>query len=272
MSNVPWTHCLPDIPEGCNVQSNNIDVRTQIWSWGWYPYVQDILASNTNVFNYSEGYVCSLTPDTHPDPNNFYTIVCSLQPNQIPWLLDDNCINFMMVTFGGIYYMDYSNLEVCCSTYLPPEINNIVFDYCISELCTSSIIVEAHDPEGGTLTYAYEPLDGGSIIGTGPDVHFDPPAISSGYPCPHHVKVTVTSDKTGLSASQTIGIYVKIAGDINGDGKVNATDKLLLRNKLGWSGTPGSVPEDINCDGNVNATDKLILRQKLGLSWGCVCP
>jgi hypothetical protein len=114
--NFPWTHCLPDIPEGCKVQSTEIEVRAQVWYWGWYPYVQDILASNTTVFNYSEGYVCTLTPATHPNPNNFYTIVCSLKSNQIPWLLDNNCINFIMVTFGGTYYMDYSKLEVCCST------------------------------------------------------------------------------------------------------------------------------------------------------------
>jgi endoglucanase len=65
---------------------------------------------------------------------------------------------------------------------------------------------------------------------------------------------------------------VKISGDINGDGKVNPTDLLLLRKKLGWSGDPGSIPEDINCDGLVNPTDLLILRKTLGLDWGCVCP
>jgi YD repeat-containing protein len=153
----------------------------------------------------------------------------------------------------------------------PPVINDILFKGCISELCTSPIQVVASDPCGGSLTYTYEPLDGGTIIGSGSSVVFNPPAINPGYPCPHHVKVTVTSSNSGLSTSQTIGISVKIAGDINGDGKVNATDKLLWRKQLGWEGIPGSIPEDINCDGKVDATDQSILSTKLGLGWGCVC-
>jgi hypothetical protein len=154
----------------------------------------------------------------------------------------------------------------------PPVIDNIAFKECISELCTSPINAVASDPCGGTLTYTWAPLDGGTIIGSGPSVAFDPPTISPGYTCPYRVKLTVTSSETGLSTSQTIGIYVKISGDINGDGKVNPTDLLLLRKKLGWSGDPGSIPEDINCDGLVNPTDLLILRKTLGLDWGCVCP
>jgi hypothetical protein len=152
-----------------------------------------------------------------------------------------------------------------------PIIQNMAFKGCISELCTSPIQVVASDPCGGSLTYNYEPLDGGNIIGSGPSVAFAPPPIYPGYPCPHHVKVTVTSLKSGLLISQTIGIYVKISGDINGDGKVNATDKLLWRKQLGWAGTPGAIPEDINCDGKVDATDQSILSSKLGLGWGCVC-
>jgi hypothetical protein len=152
-----------------------------------------------------------------------------------------------------------------------PIIQNIAFKGCISELCTSSIQVVASDPYGGSQTYNYEPLDGGTIIGSGSSVIFDSPAISQGYPCPYRVKVTVTSSESGLLTSQTIGIYVKISGDINGDGKVNATDKLLWKKRLGWEGTPGTIPEDINCDGKVDATDQSILSTRLGLGWGCVC-
>jgi hypothetical protein len=154
---------------------------------------------------------------------------------------------------------------------ISPIIQNISFKGCISELCTSPIQVVASDPCGGTLTYTYEPLDGGTIIGSGSSVVFAPPAISPGYPCPYRIKVAVASSGSGLLTSRTIGIYVKIPGDINGDGLVNPTDLLLLRKKLGWSGSPGSTPEDMNCDGLVNPTELLLLREKLGLDWGCGC-
>jgi uncharacterized cysteine cluster protein YcgN (CxxCxxCC family) len=157
------------------------------------------------------------------------------------------------------------------SSVSPPIIDEITFDSCISALCTSGIHVTAHDPEGGELTYIYEPYCGGAVIGSGASVEFDPLSISSWYPCPHHVLVTVTSSVSGLSTSEIVDIFVKIAGDINGDGMVNPTDKLLLRNQLGWSGIPGSIPEDLNCDGYINATDKLWLRKTLGQT-GCVCP
>ena len=113
--NNSWTHCLSGLPPNCVIESAEITVRAQVWYWGWYPYVQDILCSDTNVFNYSEGYVCTLTSSTHPNSGNFYTITCTLNQEQIEWLLNDGCINFQMVTFGGTYYLDYSTLEVCCA-------------------------------------------------------------------------------------------------------------------------------------------------------------
>jgi hypothetical protein len=100
-----------------------------------------------------------------------------------------------------------------------PVIDEVTFDECISELCTSHIYVTAHDPQGGTLTYTWEPLDGGDIIGSGSDVDFDPPGPSLPPNCdPYRVKVTVTSGASGLSTSETIGITVKLAGDANGMG------------------------------------------------------
>jgi hypothetical protein len=65
---------------------------------------------------YPDGYVCSLDSSTHPNPSNFYTITCDLAPNQLPWLLNDSCIDAEMVTFGGTYYLDDSTLEVCCES------------------------------------------------------------------------------------------------------------------------------------------------------------
>jgi hypothetical protein len=114
--NHAWTHYLPlGGPSGCLVESAEIQIRAQVWSWGSYPYEQDVLASDTNIFNYSEGYVCSLNPSTHPSPSHFYTITCTLDQNQLEWLSNHGQINFQMVTFGGTYYLDYSTLTVCCS-------------------------------------------------------------------------------------------------------------------------------------------------------------
>jgi len=117
---VTWRHCLANIPVDLVAESAKIELSARVSYWGWhYPRLKDLLSSNTDVFNLTENFVCSLTPSTHPDPNEFYTIVCSLQPHQIQWLLDDNCLYFKMDTYAGTYYLDYSTLTVCGS--VPPE-------------------------------------------------------------------------------------------------------------------------------------------------------
>ena len=52
---------------------------------------------------------------------------------------------------------------------------------------------------------------------------------------PYQVKVTVTSDVSGLSAEETIDIYVKLSGDVDGNGVVNVLDKVQVRNHFGES-------------------------------------
>jgi len=150
-----------------------------------------------------------------------------------------------------------------------PAINEITFDQCISELCTSAISVSAHDPAGGNLTYDWQTLNGGAISGSGPDVSFDPPN-SGPHACPYQVELTITSDASGLSTSHTIDIYVKLAGNVNGDGNVNVVDKVLVRNAFGQSGYPGWIDADVNCDGYVNVVDKVLVRNQFGdISCGC---
>ena len=153
-----------------------------------------------------------------------------------------------------------------------PTIDDTAFDSCISELCTSPISAIAHDPLEGELTYAWEALDGGAIIGAGADVDFDPPGPTIYPACnPYGVKLTVTSSVTGLSTLQTIGISVKLAGDANGDGYVNTKDQKEVRNHFGQSGDPGWVNADVNCDGYVNTKDQKAVRNQFGQT-GCGCP
>ena len=68
---------------------------------------------------------------------------------------------------------------------------------------------------------------------SGLSVVFDPPAMGPDYPYPQRVKLTVTSSVSGLSTEEIIGVYVKISGDIDGDGLMSPTDKLILRQALG---------------------------------------
>ena len=157
-----------------------------------------------------------------------------------------------------------------------PIIEDIYFDECISELCTSEISVSAYDPEGGNLIYTWEALDGGTITIIGPDsdVEFEPPSPSVPPDCdPYRVKVTVTSDASGLSTEETIDIYVKLAGDANGDGVVSGRDKRLIRDHFGQdSSHPDWDPAaDVNCDGVVSGRDKREVRNQFGQS-GCACP
>jgi hypothetical protein len=247
-----------------SVSGQNID--KVVVSCTAYAFVLDNLMYAPSCRTKNDVYLGTTSPPTSKVCSNIPTTFCD------PGILSGNTKYYWKVdarTPSGSASGPIWNFTTKCTA--PPVINDIAFKECISGLCTAPIKVVASDPCGGTLTYTYTPLNGGTIIGSGPDVAFDPPSIAPGYPCPHKVEVTVTSSASGLSTSETIGIFVKIAGDINGDGLVNATDKLLLKNKLGWSGNPGAIPEDVNCDGYVNATDKLILRKTLGANWGCKC-
>jgi hypothetical protein len=150
-----------------------------------------------------------------------------------------------------------------------PIIDDIVFDGCISDLCESTIAVTAHDPAGGNLSYAWTAEDGGTILGAGDTVDFDPPNASLPPAClPFRVTVAVTSDVSGLTTEQTVDILVKLAGDADGNGVVNIIDKVMVRNAFGSS---SSQPADVNCDNVVNILDKVIVRNQFGQS-GCACP
>lgn len=152
----------------------------------------------------------------------------------------------------------------------PPEIDSIDFNGCLSELCTTTISVTAEDPAGGPLTYDWTELNGpGGLISStsGSSVVFDPPD-SGPYVDPYQIMVSVTSDASGLSVSETIDITVKLAGDANSDGLVNILDKVMVRNAFGSSGVN---PADVNCDNVVNILDKVIVRNQFGMA-GNDCP
>jgi hypothetical protein len=73
------------------------------------------------------------------------------------------------------------------------------------------------------------------------------------------VNLTVT-DNDGLTNSTSQKVIIWIAGDANGDGKVNILDASLVGIK--WAGTDPC--SDLNNDGKVNILDASII----GLNWG----
>ena len=78
-----------------------------------------------------------------------------------------------------------------------------------------------------------------------------------------------SSDNAEVFESIDINILEAIArklGDINGDGEVNAKDRMYLARALaGWDGytVPGIELADFNGDGEVNAKDRMYLARKL---------
>lgn len=195
--------------------------------------------SNENVLDYG----LSTVNYTNAPPGTYHVVVDGYQGAIGPYTLD---------------------IDVICAE--PPIIDDISVDGCISERCNSDISVAATAPCGGSLTYVWTPLDGGTIVGSGTDVTFDPPD-SGPHPCPYRVNVAVISDSGGLNAEATIGIQVKLAGDANGDGVVNILDKVMVRNAFG---STGYNLADVNCDNVVNILDKVIVRNQFGQS-GCAC-
>ncbi len=151
----------------------------------------------------------------------------------------------------------------------PPVIDDIDVDTCISECPTcwdSHIVVTAHDPAGGSLSYAWTVLNGGNVFGAGATVDFDPPD-SGPHPCPYNVQLQVTSSVSGLTTTQIVPVTVKLTGDVDANGVVNILDKVAVRNAFG---STGPQPADVNCDNVVNILDKVVVRNQFGQT-GCGC-
>ncbi|MEG3927915.1 MULTISPECIES: Ig-like domain-containing protein [unclassified Microcoleus] len=68
------------------------------------------------------------------------------------------------------------------------------------------------------------------------------------------------------ASSGAYSLKLNVAGDINGDGRVDATDRQLLDNALGRKATdPGyTIDQDLNRDGIINWADQTLLNSNFG--------
>lgn len=245
--NYPWDHTLSNVPDGCSITSATIEVRAKVWSWGWYPYEQDILASDTISFNYSSGYVCSLDSSTHPNPSNFYTINCPLSSEQINWIANDNEIHFIMTTSGGTYYLDHSTLTIECSV-----------------LPTYDLTVTKNGPGTGLVTSTDDGIDCGVDCSEtylqDTSVFLDAAAEEFSYfqgwsgPCTGTDSCTMSiTENTGLTAS------FGLRGDFDSDDDLDLSDLIISLRIISNHDGSANLLADTDDDGKVTLADSLFI-------------
>jgi hypothetical protein len=127
---------------------------------------------------------------------------------------------------------------------------------------------ESYDPDGSIVKFEWE-FDDGTANGLGPVVNHVYSAYrwnGSAYQ-PYIVKLTVTDNDAAVS-SQTIEIVPWMAGDTNGDGKVDIIDLATIGKSWNtkYPDVKYSDGADMNNDNAVNVLDLVIL----GLNWGNV--
>jgi hypothetical protein len=112
--NINWQHNLTSFPLGSVIESAEIELRVQVWYWGYNIYEQniDIMASDTTTFSLPADRVCELNPSTNPNSSLFYAVSCPLSSDDFELINNDGSIYFGTNTYGGTYYLEYATLTV----------------------------------------------------------------------------------------------------------------------------------------------------------------
>lgn len=251
--NYGWSHSHAILPVSCNVASASVEVRAKIWSWGYYPYQQDILASDTNSFNFSSGLVCTLHSGTNPNPSSFYTVTCPLKADQLPWITNDHSINFMMVTYGGTYYLDHSTLKVECAAPTNVELS-ITKDGPGSGRVTSNdsgILCGQDCSESylqNTLVTLNAEADEFSYL------------RAWGSPCNG-----VGACSFSLSENTTVTVSFGLRGDYDSDDDLDLADLILTLKILANNELTAFISADTDNDSKVTLNDTLFILARLSL-------
>jgi parallel beta-helix repeat protein len=114
------------------------------------------------------------------------------------------------------------------------------------------------DPDGTIVSYSWEFGDGTAGSGMAPNHPYKTYRWNGSTYLPFTVNLTIT-DNGGLTNTTSQKVVIWIAGDANGDGKVNILDAAIVG--LKWNGKDPCA--DLNNDGKVNILDAAII----GLNW-----
>ncbi len=117
----------------------------------------------------------------------------------------------------------------------------------------------SYDPDGAIVSYYWEFGDGSTGLGVAPNHTYAAYMWNGTAYQPFIVNLTVTDD-SGITNRTSLNVTIWIAGDANGDGKVNILDASVV----GLKGNGNDPCADLNNDGKVNILDASII----GLNWG----
>jgi hypothetical protein len=106
------------------------------------------------------------------------------------------------------------------------------------------------------------------VLSYNPDTHDATLALPSVLGVDH---VMMALDGATFADDPTIGVdpfaanFAILPGDVNGDGVVNASDVVLVRNQIQGTGDPSMIGwADIDGSGTVDLSDFTTARKKLG--------
>jgi PKD repeat protein len=117
------------------------------------------------------------------------------------------------------------------------------------------------DVDGSIVSYEWDFGDGHTGSGIAPKHTYTNYNWNGTAYTPFTVTLTVTDDK-GATDTNTQQVTIWIAGDANGDGRVNIIDAATIG--LNWGSSDPCA--DLNNDGRVNIIDAAII----GLNWGAL--
>ncbi len=101
------------------------------------------------------------------------------------------------------------------------------------------------DPDGDALTFEWT-WKAGSATG---------PVTTVALPVGTHEVVLTVADSFGGTSTDTLVVTVTLVCDLDGDGKVTASDLALIRSRNNQLATDPGDPYDVNGDGRINIAD-----------------
>jgi len=168
---------------------------------------------------------------------------------------------------NGTAFINLPPVAVATSLH---QYNNVGSEYPCNATFNASA---SYDPDGDAITN-YDWGFGDGYSGEGPTtehVYSSYKWNGTGYE-PFNVSLTV-KDAEGLINTATMQVNVYIAGDANGDGRVNILDAVIVGREWGekstcgdycWEGQERGDRGDLNNDCEVNILDAVII----GANWG----